>query len=407
MLTPRRALTIAMIMAGFGLVPGLPASAAVVPSGSTSQIVSEVRHAWQISKGRGVTVAVLSDGVDPYVTGLAGRVTVGPDYVKFRNPDFLDGTLIAGGIVGDGPGTGGLATALGLAPEAEILSVRIEPNIAESGADNFYNNVWSSAMIADGIRYAVGHGAEVIYIDAVSPTSDTANLESTVQYALAKGVVITTMAAQALTSMSQLSYPAAIPGVIAAAMVTLPSPFQALLAGSYTKTATNESGLVAVPDNTVSETGPNGQPYSADGYDASPGWIAGTAALIKSAYPRLAPALVARAIALSARDHPKGGYNIKIGFGLINPYGALIEAGKLAKLSATASVAADGSARVSSAAYFGSLPKVIHRSTAKTAAFAGVLAVGVIVLLGAVGLALRRRRPTLVAPAPPRHAGPF
>jgi hypothetical protein len=72
---------------------------------------------------------------------------------------------------------------------------------------------------------------------------------------------------------------------------------------------------------------------------AGSAWIAGTAALIKSAYPHLAPALVARAIAISARDHPRGGYNIKIGFGLINPFGALLAAGKLARLSATASPA--------------------------------------------------------------------
>ena len=39
--------------------------------------------------------------------------------------------------------------------------------------------------------------------------------------------------------------------------------------------------------------------------------------------------MVARALALSARDHPAGGYRTTVGFGLINPAGALREAGLL------------------------------------------------------------------------------
>jgi hypothetical protein len=405
-LTPRHVLAAVVIMTGFGLMPALPASAATMPSGSTSQIMSEARHAWQITKGRGVTVAVLSDGVDPHVTGLAGKVTVGPDYVKLPHPGFLNGTLIASGIVGEDPGAGNLADTLGLAPDARILSVRVEPEADEPGAENFDDNVFSAAIVARGIRYAVAHGAEVIYLDWMPTSRDSADLESAVQYAISKGAVITTLAIQDSTGASDLNFPAAIPGVIAAAMVTLPEPFQPPESSSVGQ-ATNESVLVAVPDNMVNEIGPGNGQFTPDSVFASPAWIAGTAALIKSAYPRLAPALVARAIALSARDHPKGGYNIKIGVGLINPYGALIEAGQLAKLSATASAAADGSAEVSSAVHFGSVPKVIHRSMAKTAAFAGVLAVGVILLLVALGLALRRRRPILGAPAPSRHAGSF
>ena len=41
-------------------------------------------------------------------------------------------------------------------------------------------------------------------------------------------------------------------------------------------------------------------------------------------------------MAASASYHPPGGYNTSIGFGLINPIGALHEASRLAKLRATA-----------------------------------------------------------------------
>ncbi len=148
----------------------------------------------------------------------------------------------------------------------------------------------------------------------------------------------------------------------------------------------------------MNEIGPGDRPFEVYSVDASPAWIAGTAALIKSAYPGLPPALVARAIALSARDHPVGGYDVTIGFGLIDPYGALVEAGKLATLTATAR-----SAGLDPAARFGSPPGVIdavHRSAGVLAAFAVVTVLGVILLAAGLVLALRRPRTRMS-----QHAG--
>lgn len=248
-------------------------------------------------------------------------------------------------------------------------------------------------------------GPGVRKIDEAPFLEDSANLESAVSLALSKGVVITTMAGQDNNGPDDLTYPAAIPGVIAAALAAWPAPLMAPGSASMS-TATNDSVLVTVPSNTLDEYGPGDQEYQSYNLDASPAWIGGTAALIKSAYPHLAPALVARAIALSARDHPKGGYNVHLGFGLINPYGALVQAGKLAGLSMTAGVVPAGSAQVSSAAHFGSPPGIIQsapRSTPKMAAFVGVSAVGVVLLLAALVLAARRPRKPVPMP-PRRHA---
>jgi Subtilase family len=388
-LTPRRAAMVVAVavavLTAVGLAAVGPAAlASSMPSGSASQLVADLRHAWQISKGRGVTVAVLSTGVDPNATGLAGRVTVGPDYVRLPHPLLLEGTLIANGIAGDRDPEG----TLGIAPQARIISVRVDSDINEPGGQAFEDGAPVSGIVASAIRYAVSHGARVIYIDWLPYSVDSKDVDSAMHYALSKGVVITTLARPAGSSITAFWYPAAFPGVIAAAMVTLPPPYQPPY-GPFPSTAHNDSVLVAVPDNATTEIGPQDQLYDAQAMDVAPAWIAGTAALIKSAYPGLSPALVARAIALSARDHPAGGYNVKIGFGLIDPYGALIEAGRLAKQPGSVTAGLDP------AAHFGPAPGVIdavHRSAARVAVFACVAALGVILLVAAVILALRRPR---------------
>jgi Subtilase family len=387
-LTARRLLALtasASAMAALGLAAAVPAASArtlpagkiTPPAGSASRIMSDLRHAWRITRGRGVTVAVLSTGVDPRAAGLAGKVTAGPDYVKLPRPGRVAGTLIASGIAGGAGGT------LVIAPDARILSVRVVPDAGEPGAKKYDDDTFTPDVVASGIRYAVGHGAGVIYVDWVPDGSDTAGLESAVRYALSRNVLVTTPAFWGAASRTDMAYPAAIPGVIAASLVTLPAPARPP-SGSVAQMATNDSVLVAAPDNTVHEMGPGfSRPYTVWSDEAAAAWIAGTAALIKSAYPRLPPALAARALAVSARYHPAGGYDVTVGFGLINPYGALTEAGRLAKLPG-------GPADVDPAARFGAVPppaEAVHRSAARTAAFAAALAAGVVLLLAALWLA--------------------
>jgi hypothetical protein len=130
--------------------------------------------------------------------------------------------------------------------------------------------------------------------------------------------------------------------------------------------------------------------------------VAATVTLVKAVYPRIPPLLVARALALSASYHPAGGYNTTIGFGLVNPVGALHEAGALMKLRDTA---APGQGAVSSTVRFGSGPApgaidAVHHAPAKVAGFAAAIVVGAALLLLALLLARRWRRQATVA-APP------
>jgi Subtilase family len=378
---------------------GIPARPASLGPGATVQLIKDTANAWQISQGNGVTVAVLSTGVDPNAVGLQGKVTIGHDYVSLPYPDPTSGTIIASAIAGSGPTGSSPIGPIGRAPQAKILGIRVLPESTIPGAQAYLNQEDWQDVVASAITEAVNSGAKVIYDTLVGYESSQA-LETAVQYAISKNVVVVSDEYGFGNDPNAPLYPAALPGVLGAGTVFLPglpppSPTQA--------SPVNESILVGAPGNELFASGPDGPGYYVQNEWAAAAWLVGTAALIKSVYPDLAPALVARAIALSARDHPPGGYNTTIGFGLVNPAGALQEASVLAKLRGTA---APGPGVVSASARLvsGPAPGVIdavHHSRAKLAAFGGAIAFGLICLVLAAVLAWRwRRRPAAAAPAP-------
>ena len=46
----------------------------------------DVQRAWNVTRGRGVTVALLDTGVDAGQRDIAGSVNAGPDYTRGANP---------------------------------------------------------------------------------------------------------------------------------------------------------------------------------------------------------------------------------------------------------------------------------------------------------------------------------
>ena len=84
--------------------------------------------AWTVTKGAGVTVAVIDSGVNPNVSDLAGSVTTGPNYTgvptKPSNPHWgVHGTWMASLIAGHGHDGG--SGILGRGPGSKVLSIRV------------------------------------------------------------------------------------------------------------------------------------------------------------------------------------------------------------------------------------------------------------------------------------------
>jgi thermitase len=108
-------------------------------------------QAWAVSRGAGVTVAVVDTGVDLGHPDLAGRLVPGHDFVE-RDGDPQDahghGTHVAGTVAAGENGTG----VIGVAPQALVMPLRV------LGADGG----GSSAAVAEAFDYAGDRGVRVV-----------------------------------------------------------------------------------------------------------------------------------------------------------------------------------------------------------------------------------------------------
>ncbi|MFE1907115.1 type VII secretion-associated serine protease mycosin [Streptomyces gardneri] len=171
---------------------------------------------WQLSTGKGVTVAVIDTGVEKQNPDLRGQVLKGKDFATDKPGDeYTDynghGTGMAGLIAGTGERDGGNG-AFGLAPGAKILPVRVpggdSGTKSQAAADEEFNRV-----VPDAIRYAVDSGAKVINI-SMAVGAGSPKLTESVKYALDKGALVFAGVGNDAEKGNRPMYPAATPGVV-------------------------------------------------------------------------------------------------------------------------------------------------------------------------------------------------
>jgi membrane-anchored mycosin MYCP len=257
-------------------------------------------QAWPQSRGKGQLVAIVDSGVDGSLPQLAGHVAVGTDIVGGSGRGDTDclgsGTAMAGLIVAQ-PGQGSGIT--GMAPDATVMPVRI------TGKDGKARPADSAA----GIEAAVSEGATVValgsHVDLNTPEVAQAANEATEQ-----GVAV--VAAAALASVPVNAKAQVGKGVLRVGGIGVDGQ----AAADYRSGGVH----VVAPGINVSSVGITGTgAVAGSGTDYAVAFVAGEAALIRSAYPDLSAEQVAHRIQVTSdkvRDAQPDG---KYGWGLINP----------------------------------------------------------------------------------------
>ncbi|MER7277838.1 S8 family serine peptidase [Dactylosporangium sp. NPDC000244] len=248
-----------------------------------------VTEAWTRTKGEGTTVAVVDSGVDASLTRLGEHVVDGADIVTGAaggNDDCLgSGTAMASLILAKQVDGGGM---YGVAPDATVMPIRL----IGSGGDP------APTDQAVAIDVAVTTGARVIalgaYVDPEAPDVARAIANATDHDVV---VVVGAPVGAAATAAGE-----ARPGVLRVAAV---GP-DGRRAADYRAGAVD----VAAPGVEVQYLGPTGTgTRRGTGTQYAVAVVAGQAALVRSAHPKLSAAQVADRIRSTA-EQPSGLINV-------------------------------------------------------------------------------------------------
>lgn len=327
-------LTVAALVA-VGALIGQPASRATVPGPSPAGVTgagagagAQVRAdrirdvewqltllraatAWRHSTGLGVTVAVLDSGVDGRHPDLTGQVLPGVDLVDGgvdgRRDPLGHGTAVASLIAGrsdDGDGV------VGLAPAAKILPVRV------LDADNRYDD---AMIIAQGVRWAVDHGAKVLNL-SLGGVGQSQALAEALDYAFAKDVVVVACTGNITAAAdTEVWYPAREPGVVAVTGLEQ-SPREEL----WTSAITGPQTVLSAPATGLTGARPGGY-WRVQGTSFAAPLVSATAALVRARWPEMSAGNVINRLTSTAHDLGPAGRDDTYGYGLVNPVAALTD----------------------------------------------------------------------------------
>jgi membrane-anchored mycosin MYCP len=283
-----------------GFEPGTPNET------SWAQKRMDLERVWAVTRGAGVTVAVIDSGVNfGHVLMQGVRRKAGFSMVGGSTTDCLKhGTEVASIIAAQQ--VAGYAFS-GVAPDATIMPVK------EQNADNDGD----LRVVAQAIRRAVDAKADVINLSLNGPADNITQLRDAIAYAEQKDVVVVCAANNDNARPNATTpYPAGYPTVLAVASTNQQDQHsQFSHSGSFVD--------IAAPGEKVEVVTPiNGDRrfHIVDGTSYAAPIVAGVAALVRAAHPDLNAAQVRERILRTADAPPGKVPSPDLGYGIVNPY---------------------------------------------------------------------------------------
>jgi type VII secretion-associated serine protease mycosin len=262
--------------------------------------ITEAQH---ITKGAGITVAVIDSGVMADHPDLKGAVLPGRDVLTDSGDARTDpnghGTEMAGIIAARG--RGGSGGVLGVAPDATVLPV--------SPAED-------PLVASQAIEWAADHGAKVISMSFAIAGSES--LAAAVKKAAANDIVLIAGAGNDGDTGSADRYPGAYPEVLAVGALDRTGA----VAGFSTQGP--QVGITAPGIDIPVANGHYSSGYGiVRGTSPATAIVAGAAALVRAKYPRLSARAVVDRLTATAVDKGVPGRDDAYGYGELDLMAAL------------------------------------------------------------------------------------
>jgi subtilisin family serine protease len=266
-----------------------------------------------------VTVAVVDTGVDAAHEDLSGAVLPGWDAIADApgadSDAYGHGTHVAGilaAVAGNGVGITGAAAGV------RILPVRVLDDAGQG---------WSST-IADGIRWAADHGADVINL-SLGGTIPSGVYDAAIDYAVnVRRAVVVASAGNDYQTGNPMEYPASDPDAIAVGASTASGARAAFSStGGYLALAAPGSSILApCPAGDRICGGATSGYARLSGTSMAAPFVSAAAALVRAARPDASPAQVRAWLTSTASDAGMPGRDDEFGAGIVDPVRALAAA---------------------------------------------------------------------------------
>lgn len=292
---------------------------------------------WGVTRGAGVKIGIIDTGIDPnhedYKLNLKGGInftitkadgTVHPD--QWWNDDEGHGTGVAGAIGARDNGFG----VVGIAPEADIYSIKVLPGETTTG---------TVSTIISGIYWAADNGMDILQMSVAALVKDSPSnpywreqFAKALDYASQRGALLVGAAGNEALVNNVVVWPAAYDAVIAvgaldkdnarASFSSYGPEIDIAAPGVEFLTTSTENPAPRYPRPTFVP----GAGYYKIGYGTSIAApvVSGVAALIMAKDPKLTATQVRDILESTAVDLGAPGKDNEFGYGLVNAYDSVL-----------------------------------------------------------------------------------